>query len=521
MNVRLTLRALTAAAFLVAFTQLPGTPARAATPGGLFVTGHDPDAHAVVGPQAPAEHLTQVAIGYVTSGKSSPRILLVTDLRNPGGDQADSRIGLANSGFHSFDVADYGSGTAGVLDLHTVPFPAYDAIVVASDFGGWLRQDELDILISRQSELWSFVNHGGGLVVFDECACAYPRAWTRPYGFLPFLHSAAGWVPWVHLNDAGLAIGMLPTDSSQGNAHSEFSSAAGLAVLDQSPWDGRPITLATRGQFIGATGPGAAPPQITYQGRNPGPNANGWNNTAVTLTWSCIQTSANLLSPTATVTLSHEGAGQSATGTCSDVNGQSVTNTQTGVNIDLTPPVISFSGNAGEYTVDQTVQITCSATDALSGVASSNCPSLNAPAYTFPTGTTTLTANATDKAGNTGTGSASFTVRTSFQGLCGLVRRLVGDAGVADSLCAKLTAAEASAARGDSNALAGQMGAFANEVEAQTGKAISAENAALLLRLAGELYTPSSSPAPTGGGGGGNGKGRHVEENPTAPGLLA
>ena len=34
----------------------------------------------------------------------------------------------------------------GVLDLRTVDFGSYDVVVAASDFGGWLRQSELDIL---------------------------------------------------------------------------------------------------------------------------------------------------------------------------------------------------------------------------------------------------------------------------------------------------------------------------------------------------------------------------------------
>src|ERR1043166_9883141 len=80
--------------------------------GGVFITGHDPDYHALgsVG----ARHIIQRAIAYVTVDIPNPRILLVTDLRNPGGDQVDSRLGMAAAGF-TFDVADYGSGTPGVF----------------------------------------------------------------------------------------------------------------------------------------------------------------------------------------------------------------------------------------------------------------------------------------------------------------------------------------------------------------------------------------------------------------------
>ncbi len=78
---------------------------------------------------------------------------------------------------------------------------------------------------------------------------------------------------------------------------------------------------------------------------------------------------------------------------------------------DTTPPAIAFAGNAGTYSVDQTVAITCSATDAQSGVASLACPSLNGvSASSFGVGAHTFTATATDGAGNTSTASVTFTV---------------------------------------------------------------------------------------------------------------
>ncbi|WP_460867320.1 OmpL47-type beta-barrel domain-containing protein [Rhodococcus aerolatus] len=79
--------------------------------------------------------------------------------------------------------------------------------------------------------------------------------------------------------------------------------------------------------------------------------------------------------------------------------------------VDATAPTVTFTGNAGSYTVDQTVNITCAATDATSGVASDTCTHISEPASSFPLGTTTITATATDDAGNTsGPVSTSFTV---------------------------------------------------------------------------------------------------------------
>lgn len=140
---------------------------------------------------------------------------------------------------------------------------------------------------------------------------------------------------------------------------------------------------------------------------------------------------------------------------------------------DGTPPVISYTGNAGSYTVDQTVAITCTATDALSGVVSSTCADISGPAYTFPLGTNSYSAQATDRLGNVGTGSTSFTVSVTNQSLCRLVEGWVTQGDIANSLCVKLAHSD--------------YRPFVNEVNAQTGKAISTENAAILLKLVAAL----------------------------------
>src|SRR6185312_10108274 len=133
--------------------------------------------------------------------------------------------------------------------------------------------------------------------------------------------------------------------------------------------------------------------------------------------------------------------------------------------------VINFVGNAGAYTVDQQIAISCSATDAESGVASSTCTTWSGPAYDFSVGGAgnTLSATAIDRAGNPASGSTSFTVSVSNTSLCALVQRFVSNAGVANSFCAKLAPAS--------------YGAFRNEVSAQTGKKISSADAAVLLHL--------------------------------------
>jgi len=150
---------------------------------------------------------------------------------------------------------------------------------------------------------------------------------------------------------------------------------------------------------------------------------------------------------------------------------------------DTTAPVVTYSGNAGSYALAATVNITCSATDAV-GVTSPPCANISGPAFTFAA-SNTFSATATDAAGNTGSASTTFTVVNSLQNLQALVNALCDDPGVASGLNAKLSAA---ASANNANARAGQLGAFENQVRAQIGKSLTPAEAAILLQLVQALY---------------------------------
>jgi predicted extracellular nuclease len=77
--------------------------------------------------------------------------------------------------------------------------------------------------------------------------------------------------------------------------------------------------------------------------------------------------------------------------------------------------------------------------------------------------------------------------QTTFAGLCRATERAVSDPDVAASLCDKLRAAEAAEARGNEGAKAGALRAYVRQVRSQSGKTISAEDAELLIELAGTL----------------------------------
>jgi hypothetical protein len=75
----------------------------------------------------------------------------------------------------------------------------------------------------------------------------------------------------------------------------------------------------------------------------PSANSAGWNNTAVTVSFSGTDALSGIGACTPNVVLAQEGAGQSASGACVDLAGNSSPVTASGINIDLTPPVMACS----------------------------------------------------------------------------------------------------------------------------------------------------------------------------------
>ena len=73
---------------------------------------------------------------------------------------------------------------------------------------------------------------------------------------------------------------------------------------------------------------------------NPAPNANGWNNTDVTVTFTAEDALSGVEVVDPPVTLTAEGAGQEAIGTATDRAGNTSATILT-INIDKTPPVLS------------------------------------------------------------------------------------------------------------------------------------------------------------------------------------
>lgn len=100
-------------------------------------------------------------------------------------------------------------------------------------------------------------------------------------------------------------------------------------------------------------------------------NVAGWYNAAVTVSFHCDDALSGVASCTAPVTLSGEGAQQSATGTAVDKAGNADSASVGGINIDTTAPTTTVSAtqpNANGWNKTD-VSLTLAATDNLSGVA--------------------------------------------------------------------------------------------------------------------------------------------------------
>ena len=113
-------------------------------------------------------------------------------------------------------------------------------------------------------------------------------------------------------------------------------------------------------------------PPVIMGSASPAPNANGWNNTPVTVAFACLDALSGVACITNNPTvLDGEGIDQAATGVCTDAAGNAASATVDNIDLDLTAPTISGSRTpppnaAGWNNTAVTVDFDC--TDDRSGV---------------------------------------------------------------------------------------------------------------------------------------------------------
>ncbi|WP_250442803.1 family 16 glycoside hydrolase [Actinotalea sp. C106] len=156
------------------------------------------------------------------------------------------------------------------------------------------------------------------------------------------------------------------------------------------------------------------------------------------------------------------------------------------VAVDTVAPEVLLEDGARTYTIDQEVAIGCTATDPApgSGVASSTCADLASPAWEHGVGSHTLTASATDVAGNVGEASTEVSVTVTYGSLRALVHRFSDRWLVTVGLNTTLTVAEHIRSSTVRHWL---LASFDRQVAAQTGRAFTAEESSVLRASAAAL----------------------------------
>lgn len=156
-------------------------------------------------------------------------------------------------------------------------------------------------------------------------------------------------------------------------------------------------------------------PTVTASVRTAPAKVNGWYPGPVTVGFACTDDRSGMATCPADVVLSANGAGQTATGTGTDVAGNSADATLTGIDIDAGKPAVVQVNVAGQtYTLGAVPAPTCTATDAVSGVAS--CTVTVTGGLANGVGTFSFTATAVDVAGNTSSQTGTFKVVYRFDG---------------------------------------------------------------------------------------------------------
>ena len=150
----------------------------------------------------------------------------------------------------------------------------------------------------------------------------------------------------------------------------------------------------------------AALPPTVVATPSPTPNSAGWNNSNVTVTFTCTAGSFPVQTCPPPVLVSAEGANQSVCGQARDTQGNASASACAKVSVDKTPPTIaaalSPAPNSSQWEVAP-VTVTFSCADSLSGVAT--CP----PSIQISTdgANQSVPGTAADLAGNTATTSAT------------------------------------------------------------------------------------------------------------------
>ncbi len=195
-----------------------------------------------------------------------------------------------------------------------------------------------------------------------------------------------------------------------------------VTVSNETPADGQ-VVNGTAKDLAGNTGTDSVTikldrtaPTITAAVKSGTVGANGWYTGPVTVGFTCGDALSGIATCPADVVLNGDGKDQTASGTAVDKAGNEASAKVSGINIDSVKPVITVNGAKASYILGEAHGITCSATDATSGVDANGCKVTVTGGTANGVGTFTYTATAKDNAGNTQTTSGTYTVIYKWEG---------------------------------------------------------------------------------------------------------
>jgi hypothetical protein len=223
--------------------------------GSVFVSGHDPDFHAIAGNTLGAQNIINRALDFARNGNTAPILLIQSNTTNLAlGDHLNSETGLQNSGYTAGATTGQHYVKVDATNFATTNLSLYSAIFVPSDHGGTLTGDDLQALNARAADILSYVNAGGGLVAFAEdgfrqLAAVGPQ--PTAFGFMPFLVVSTALSQAENgntLTPFGSSLGLTTSDINGNFSHNIFTATGGMNIVDKDS-SGEILSLAYRGKF--------------------------------------------------------------------------------------------------------------------------------------------------------------------------------------------------------------------------------------------------------------------------------
>ena len=209
-------------------------------------------------------------------------------------------------------------------------------------------------------------------------------------------------------SDSGSGVASCPDDQLLGEGEDQSAEGSALDVA------GNGNSTSTSPADIDLTAPSIA------ASLSPAPAGSGWYNAATgapTAHFECSDALSGIASCSGDELLA-EGLAQSAQGSALDIAGNGASTSSDPVGIDLTPPVLSLPADFSVFATlvgSGPAEFAVSATDNLDAAPDVTCSAASGDAFAL--GSTVVTCEAGDAAGNSAEGSFTVTVRYNSAGL--------------------------------------------------------------------------------------------------------